>query len=172
MCKIDRSGKGSSEATAGLSSHHLFARVHAAFVQVGSPPGRRAAKRESRPRKNRLLVARRTDAQPPRFGRNDSASHQRFAMTGQHEFARRGLPRDGTGNQPDDAAVRLTMDNREFPEILVECHQDSLFVPGPCQYRGVTWIGRPVANPDDVVAGVTECRGRFPPTGRCRGAAS
>ena len=82
-------------------------------------------------------------------------------MAGQHQFAHGGLPRDGTINQPDDAAVRLTMDNCEFTEILVECDQDAFLIPGPRKNRGVTWIGRPVANPGDVVAGVTECRGCF-----------
>ena len=77
-------------------------------------------------------------------------------MTGDDKLAHRGLPHHGTVDQPHDAAVRLTAHNGEFTKILVKRHEDALLITGPGQDRGVSWIGWPVADPDDVVPGVTE----------------
>jgi hypothetical protein len=61
-------------------------------------------------------------------------------MSGQNEFACGSLSHDGTVHEPDDAAVRLAANDREFTEVLVERHGDASLVAGSCKNSSVSRI--------------------------------
>lgn len=82
-------------------------------------------------------------------------------MSGQNEFACGSLSRDGTVHEPDDAAVRLAANDREFTEVFVERHEDASLVAGSGKNSSVTRIGGPGAGPDDIVPGGPKHLGSF-----------
>ena len=59
--------------------------------------------------------------------------------------------------------VRQLADNGELSKVLVEGHQDPALAEGPGEDLLVAGVGRPVAGPDDVMAGRAKASGRAAP---------
>ncbi len=99
------------------------------------------------------FVGRWPEAQATRLGGHDGAGRQFIAMSCNRGKAGMRLEPHGESHQPDDTRMFQTESDGQFPEILVERNHHARLFQGESKDLFVARIGRPIARPDDIVAG-------------------
>lgn len=94
-----------------------------------------------------------TNPDAPFLGRHDRAVSQFPAVAVEHVNTGKTLCPRSQVHESHDPAVLLPVHDGEFPEVLVERHEDLAVVGSVRQDLIVTRVGRPIANAFDFVPG-------------------
>ncbi len=101
---------------------------------------------------------RRPNSQPASFRRHDGAGFQFGAMGVEYSPAYRRLLSGRKVDQAKDSAMRMSKNESELAEVLVQRHQDSTFTMSNREDRFIPRVLLPIARPDDIVSGSPQLR--------------